>query len=138
MPRRPKPVYPSDLSDAQWLVVAPVLRDATGQPGRVPRREVLNAIFYVLRTGCQWRYLPKSYPNWKTVYTCFRRWSLSGVWDEVVNALRVEVRYSQGRKALPTAAVIDSQSVKTTEKGELVATTEARRSKAASASRSVT
>lgn len=138
MPRRPKAVYPSDLSDSQWLVVAPVLRDATGQPGRVPRREVLNAIFYVLRTGCQWRYLPKSYPNWKTVYSCFRRWSLSGVWDEVVNSLRVEVRYSQGRKALPTAAVIDSQSVKTTEKGDLVATTEARKSKAANASRCVT
>ena len=138
MPRRPKPVYPSDLSDAQWQAVAPVLRHATGQPGRVPRREVLNAIFYVLRTGCQWRYLPQSYPNWKTVYSCFRRWSLSGVWDEVVNALRVDLRYSQGRNALPTAAVIDSQSVKTTEKGDLAATTEAKKSTDASASRCVT
>ena len=128
MPRRPKEVYPSDLSDAQWEMVAPVLRRAVGRSGQVPRREILNAIFYVLRTGGQWRYLPKSYPNWKTVYSCFRRWSLSGVWDEVVAALRVEVRYSQGRKALPTAAVIDTQSVKTTEKGGAVATTEPKKS----------
>ena len=83
----------------------------------MPRREVLNAIFYVLRTGCQWRYLPQSYPNWKTVYSCFRRWSLSGAWDEVVVALRIDVRYEQGRGALPTAAIIDTQSIKTTEKG---------------------
>jgi putative transposase len=117
MPRSRKVVYPSDLSDAQWQTVAPVLRAATGQPGKVSRRAILNAIFYVLRTGCQWRFLPKSYPNWKTVYSCFRRWSQNGVWDQVVDALRVQVRYEQGRKALPTAAVIDTQSVKTTEKG---------------------
>ncbi|WP_106381455.1 IS5 family transposase [Abditibacterium utsteinense] len=123
MSRPRKVVYPSDLSDAQWSVVAPVLRRVVGHSGHVPRRDVLNAIFYVLRTGCQWRYLPQSYPNWKTVYSCFRRWSLSGAWDEVVAALRVEVRYSQSRKALPTAAVMDTQSVKTTEKGGLVATT---------------
>lgn len=117
MPRVRKVVYPSDLSDAQWQIAAPVLRAATGQPGTVSRRAILNAIFYVLRTGCQWRYLPKSYPNWQTVYSCFRRWSLNGVWDQVVEALRVQVRYEQGRKELPTAAVIDTQSVKTTEKG---------------------
>lgn len=123
MSRPRKVFYPSDLSDAQWSVVAPVLRGVLGHSGHVPRREILNAIFYVLRTGCQWRYLPQSYPNWKTVYSCFRRWSLSGAWDEVVAALRVEVRYAQGRKALPRAAVMDTQSVKTTEKGGLVATT---------------
>ena len=117
MPRRVKEVYPSDLSDAQWKVVAPVLRAACGRSGRLPRRELLNAIFYVLRTGCQWRYLPQSYPRWTSVYSCFRRWSGNGTWDKVVEALRVEVRYAQGRKALPTAAVIDTQSVKTTEKG---------------------
>jgi putative transposase len=124
MAKRTKVEYPSDLSEAQWQLVAPVLRRATGHSGHVPRREILNAIFYVLRTGCQWRYLPVSYPNWKTVYSCFRRWSLSGVWDEVVAALRFEVRYSQGRKALPTAAVIDTQSIKTTEKGGHAATME--------------
>lgn len=117
MKRAAKAVYPSDLSDEQWRLVAPVLRRACGRCGRVPRREVLNAIFYVLRTGCQWRYLPQSYPNWKSVYSCFRRWSSNGVWDQVVDSLRVQVRYSQGRKALPTAAVVDTQSVKTSEKG---------------------
>jgi transposase len=132
MPRRPKVVYPSDLSDSQWEVVAPVLRRAVGRSGQVPRREILNAIFYVLRTGSQWRYLPQSYPNWKTVYSCFRRWSLNGVWDEVVLALRVEVRYSQGRGALATAAVIDTQSVRTSEKGGAVATMEPRKSVPAS------
>jgi transposase len=133
MPRQSKAVYPSDLSDAQWSVVAPVLRAACGRSGRLPRRELLNAIFYVLRTGCQWRYLPKSYPRWTSVYSCFRRWSSNGTWDKVVEALRVEVRYAQGRKALPTAAVIDTQSVKTTEKGGRVATTEPRKSQVASA-----
>ena len=128
MPRQSKAVYPSDLSDAQWSVVAPVLRAACGRSGRLPRRELLNAIFYVLRTGCQWRYLPKSYPRWTSVYSCFRRWSNNGTWDKVVEALRVEVRYAQGRNALPTAAVIDTQSVKTSEKGGLVATTAPRRS----------
>jgi putative transposase len=117
MPRRAKAVYPSDLSDAQWKVVAPVLRAACGRSGRLPRRELLNAIFYVLRTGCQWRYLPQNYPKWTSVYSCFRRWSQNGTWDKVVEALRVEVRYAQGRNPLPTAAVIDTQSVKTTEKG---------------------
>ncbi|BCM88339.1 hypothetical protein IAD21_00360 [Abditibacteriota bacterium] len=108
MPRARKVVYLSDLSDAQWQIAAPVLRAATGQPGQVSRRAILNAIFYVLRTGCQWRFLPKSYPNWQTVYTCFRRWSLNGVWDQVLEALRVQLRDEQGRKALPTAAVIDT------------------------------
>jgi transposase len=117
MPRRAKEVYPSDLNDAQWKVVAPVLRAACGRSGRLPRRELLNAIFYVLRTGCQWRYLPQSYPRWTSVYSCFRRWSQNGTWDKVVEALRVEVRYAQGRKAHPSAAVIDTQSIKTTEKG---------------------
>jgi len=81
MKRASKVVYPSDLSDEQWILVAPVLRRARGRCGRVPRREVLNAILYVLRTGCQWRFLPKSYPKWKTVYSCFWRWSRNGVWD---------------------------------------------------------
>ncbi len=132
MPRRPKSIYPSDLSNAQWTVVAPVLRAACGRSGRLPRRALLNAIFYVLRTGCQWRYLPQSYPKWSSVYSCFRRWSRNGTLDKVVEALRVEVRYAQGRQALPTAAVIDTQSVKTTEKGGLVVMTEPRRSRDAS------
>ncbi len=121
MSRPKKVVYPSDLSDAQWELVAPVLRQAVRRGGRISRREILNAIFYVHRTGCQWRFLPQSYPHWQTVYSCFWRWQKSGAWDEVLNALRVEVRYAQGRSAHPTAASVDSQSVKSTEKGGLVA-----------------
>lgn len=132
MPRQTKEVYPSDLSDSQWSVVAPVLHAACGRSGRLPRRELLNAIFYVLHTGCQWRYLPKSYPRWTSVYSCFRRWSGNGTWDKVVETLRVEVRYAQGRKALPTAAVIDTQSVKTSEKGGRAAMMEPRKSQVAS------
>ena len=122
MGRQAKPVYPSDLSEAQWQLVAPVLYQACGRCGRTPRRALLNAIFYVLRSGCQWRMLPKSYPKWNTVYSAFRRWSLNGTWDKVVEALRVQVRASQGRKAQPTVAILDTQSVKTTEKGGQEAT----------------
>lgn len=77
----------------------------------------MNAIFYQLRTGCQWRYLPREYPKWKTVYSCFWRWQRSGVWDRVLAALPPQVCQAQGRGAYPTVAVMDSQSVKTTEKG---------------------
>jgi len=121
MSRRKKTVYPSDLSDAQWELVAPVLRQAVGRGGRISRREILNAIFYVHRTGCQWRFLPQNYPKWQTVYSCFWRWQKSGAWDAVLDALRIEMRYAQGRSAHPTAASVDSQSVKSTEKGGLVA-----------------
>ncbi len=121
MPRRKKTVYPSDLSDAQWELVAPVLRQAVGRGGRISRREILNALFYVHRTGCQWRFLPRNYPHWQTVYSCFWRWQKSGAWDGVLDALRIEMRYAQGRSAHPTAASVDSQSVKSTEKGGLVA-----------------
>ncbi len=117
MSRAKKVVYPSDLSDAQWELIAPVLRAAIGRSGRISRRAILNAIFYVHRTGCQWRYLPKEYPHWKSVYSCFWRWQRSGVWDAVLEELRLEMRYAQGRQALPSAAIIDSQSVPTSEKG---------------------
>lgn len=109
--------YPSDLSDEQWATLGPLIRAATRQPGMIDRRRIVNAIFYALRTGCQWRYLPREYPNWKTVYSCFWRWQRSGVWDQVLQALQPQVRQAQGRGAYPTVAVIDSQSVKSTEKG---------------------
>jgi putative transposase len=111
-----KEIYPSDMNDAQWAVLEPVLHAAIGRKGRISRREIVNAIFYVQRTGCQWRSLPKNYPKWKTVYSCFWRWQKSGVWDVVLEALRPKVRAQQGRQAKPTAASVDSQSVKTTEK----------------------
>jgi len=124
MARKKSEVYPSDLSDEQWELIAPVLHIAVGRTGRVSRRRILNAIFYIHRTGCQWRFLPQSYPHWKTVYSCFWRWQQSGAWDVVLDTLRVDVRYEQGRKARPTAASVDSQSVKSTEKGGLAATME--------------
>ena len=123
MKRQHKSLYPSDLSDRQWAAVAPVLRAATRQPGQISRRAILDAIFYVQRTGCQWRYLPRSYPNWKTVYSCFWRWQRGGVWDRVLQALQPQVRRRQERQSLPTVAVVDSQSAKTTEKGGRVAGT---------------
>ena len=133
MSRPKKVVYPSDLSDAQWELVAPVLRQAVGRGGRISRREILNAIFYVHRTGCQWRFLPRNYPKWQTVYSCFWRWQKSGAWDTVLDALRIEMRYAQGRSAHPTAASVDSQSVKSTEKGGLVAMMESKSCVGASA-----
>jgi transposase len=120
------------LSDEQWEVIAPLLLAAIGRNGRISRRLILNAIFYIHRTGCQWRYLPKEYPHWKSVYSCFWRWQRSGVWDRVMEALRLEMRYSQGRTATPSAAIIDSQSVPTTEKGGPKALTATKRSKVAS------
>lgn len=123
MARPRKEDDPSNLSDEQWSLVAPVLRRAVGRRGKVLRRAMLDAIFYVQRTGCQGRFLPGSSPNWKTVYSCFWRWQRSGVWDVGLATLRVPVRQAPGRKPSPPAASVDSQSVKSTEKGGRAATT---------------
>jgi putative transposase len=122
--------YPSDLSDAQWEILEPLLGGPSKGRGRrptVPRREVVNAILYVLRTGCQWRYLPQEFPNWNTVYWYFARWISDGTWERVNDELRRRVRIQAGREAEPSAAIIDSQSVKTTEKGGTAATTPGRK-----------
>ena len=110
--------YPSDVTDKQWRIIEKLL-PKPARRGRKPieRRAILNAILYVIRTGCQWRALPHDFPNWKTVYTVFRRWRKAGVWQRIHDALREEVRRSAGKKPTPTAAVIDSQSVKTTAVG---------------------
>ncbi len=126
MSRTKKEIYPSDLSDAQWEVVAPVLRQAVGRGGRISRRAVLNAIFYVHRTGCQWRFLPKGYPKWKTVYSCFWRWQRSGAWDVgrgLGDITRGSALCSGTQCPSDSAASVDSQSIKSTEKGGLVAMT---------------
>jgi len=109
--------YPSDLTDTQWLLLAPLLpaSAARGRPREVDLREIVNAILYVLRSGCAWRMLPHDFPAWQTVYGYFRRWRLAGLWEHINDALREAVRQQEERELEPSAAIIDSQSVKTTE-----------------------
>lgn len=94
---------------------------------------MVNALFYVDRTGCHWRALPKDFPPWPTVWTYFRQWRNDGTWERMHRALREQMRVKQGRKPTPSAAIIDSQSVKTSQKGGGAATTAADRSRGASA-----
>lgn len=137
MNRKP---YPSDLSDAQWTRIAPFI--PKGKPGGRPRsvdmREVFNALLYVLRSGCAWRMLPHELPPWRTVYGYFSAWRAAGIWKSMHDALREQLRRASGREATPSAAIIDSQSVKTTEKGGFADTTPARKSTGASATSSWT
>ena len=128
-PTRKRDPYPSDLTDGQWALIGPLIPPAKpgGRPRRVDIREVINAIFYVSRTGCPWRSLPHEFPPWGTVHYYARRWRLDGTWEHIVSALRPKVREAAGREPTPSAAIIDSQSVKTTEKGGLAATTPARK-----------
>jgi len=121
--------YPSDLTDEQWNRLEPLIPAAKpgGRPRRVNIREVLNAILYWSRTGCQWRQLPHDLPPWGTAHYYYRRWRLDGTWERVHDRLREQVRSAAGRQASPSAAILDSQSVKTTEKGGRAATTRAKR-----------
>ncbi|HEX2297371.1 MAG TPA: IS5 family transposase [Pseudonocardiaceae bacterium] len=111
--------YPTDLSDAEYACLAPHLPPPKrrGRPWRHPRREILDAIHYVVRTGCQWRCLPHEYPPWPTVYCWFRRWRLDGTWERLNGSLREQLRVRSGRDPQPSAAILDSQSVKTTSVG---------------------
>ncbi len=108
--------YSTDLTDAQWARIAPFF---TQRPGRGRRRHsdtraVVNALRYRLRTGCQWRLLPREYPDWRLVYYYFKQWTRTGTLERVQATLREEARQRQGRKRQPSAAIIDSQSVKST------------------------
>ena len=126
--------YPSDLTDARWRLI--VKRIPPAKPGgryrSVNMREVVNGILYLVRTGCSWRQLPHDFPPWGTVHWYYRCFRLDGTWQKIHDALRDKVRVSAGRKKSPSAAIVDSQSVKTTEKGGRMATTRARRSTVAS------
>jgi transposase len=116
--------YPSDLSDTEWALVAPFIPPARrgGRKRRVDVREVLNGIFYVLATGCQWRALPKDLPPKSTVHDYLTLWAWDGTLRRLHHALFVQAREQMGREASPTVAIIDSQSVKSAEKGARVST----------------
>src|SRR4051812_28057662 len=139
MPRKKPPTrraYDTDLSDGQWALIEPMIPVAEpgGRPRKAATRDLVDAILYFLRSGGGWRLLPHDLPPWQTVYYYLRRWQRDGVWDRVHHALVMADRERAGREASPTAAIIDSQSVKTVDqKGDQRVTTRARRSTGASA-----
>jgi putative transposase len=128
--------YDTDLTDVQWELIAPMIPDARagGRPRKATSRELIDAILYFLRAGVAWRLLPHDLPPWQTVYYYLRRWQEEGVWQHVHHALVLADRERSGREASPSAAILDSQSVRTADqKGAKRATTRARRSPGASA-----
>src|ERR1700722_11290231 len=116
--------YPSDLTDAQWSTLQPLLNLDPEEPARIYSvRDVMDAIFYLNRTGCAWRYLPSDLPPWQNVQYYFYKWTDDGTWERLNTALRKLVRVAAGKRPEATAGSIDAQSVKTTEKrGSLVLT----------------
>jgi putative transposase len=109
-------LYRTDLSDQEWSLLEPLLekRSNRGRPPKWPRRLIADAVFYLLRSGCPWRLLPREYPPWRTVYTQFRRWRIGGALHAAHEELRRSVRTAEGRGPEPSAAVLDSQTVKGT------------------------
>lgn len=128
-------MYPSDLTDSQWMRLEPLLsepvegRHAGGRPRKYSLRLVTNAVLYVVKTGCQWRQMPVDFPPWQAVYQQFRTWRLRGTWEQVTRGLREQSRKGSGRNPMPSVAILDSQSAKTALKGGGGVTTRARRSR---------
>jgi putative transposase len=113
------PLYPTDLSDAEWQILEPLIPapKSGGRPPKWSRRIILDGIVYVVRSGCQWRLLPREFPPWRTVYHYFRQFRLDGTWERLNATLRERERVRQGRNREPSACILDSQSVKTTSVG---------------------
>jgi putative transposase len=111
--------YPTDLNDAEWKQLEALIPPAKpgGRKRTADMREVLNGIFYIVKTGCQWDMLPHDFPPKGTVYHYYNTWRQNGLWGQINGALREQVRQAEGRQSSPSAAILDSQSVKTTEKG---------------------
>lgn len=115
--------YDSDLTDNEWSIIEPLLPppNKEGTPRKVDIREVIDAINYLLKSGCSWRLIPHDFPDWRSVYYYFRIWKSKGIWKRIHDKVRKKVRQQAGKKAFPSAGIIDSQSVKTAKKGDLVA-----------------
>lgn len=111
--------YPSDLTDVEWAILEPLVPAVKrgGRPARWNRREIVNGVLYIVRTSSQWRAMPHDLPPWQTVYCYFRQWRNAGNWEQIHTALRAQARRRLGREATPRAAILDSQSVKTSQKG---------------------
>ena len=119
MDPKAQPHYPTDLTDRQWAHLAPLLPESGSTPGGRGRprstdlRQTLNGLFYLVKTGCPWRYLPRHYGPWQTLYDYFNRWSRAGIWRELMEEMNLAERRRQGRHEEPSAGCVDSQSVKT-------------------------
>jgi len=122
--QKKRKTYESDLTDQEWQIIEPLLpKSKEGKPRNVNIREVINAINYLLKSGCSWRLLPHDFPKWQLVYYYFSFWKKKGYWKEIHDKLRGKVRLAVGKNIEPTAGIIDSQSIKTSKKGEFVAMT---------------
>lgn len=127
--KKNRELYPTDLSDKQWALIAPLLPPPKygGRPRQTDMQEIMNAVVYVVKSGCDWRMLPHDFPQWDLVYHYFRAWKQDGTWKKIHDALRGKLRKKLGKKEQPTAGIIDAQSVKTAEKGGFVAMMRAKR-----------